>query len=820
MNDESEDRDRQLMADVLEMLDNDDELPDKAKHVVYAAMEGDDALACELEAVDTTQSNLPSVAEFVPAAEPVGAFLKSITVRGFRGVGARATLHLHPAAGLTVVAGRNGSGKSSFSEALELAITGDTYRWREKKGVGWAEHWRNIHESTPCQVLVELAEEGAGATKIGVDWASDAALSDRKTWVQRNGKPREHGTDSLGWTHAMEVYRPILSYDELGGLLEATPSTLFDRLDAILGLDQFTEAQKRLTATIKTLGEPEKQAKAAAKELKEILATIEDERAVRALALLRKREPDLDAARILATGTAPQQPVELVALKSLAELRAPTDQDVAAAVRNLRESIQALVSASTTSVERLERRADLLQQALTFHLRDGDGKCPVCGEGDLDTAWRQRVESELATEREEITRRRVARRGLDVAINAARALIRSTPEPAAPVGLELATLTAARSHWQNWCSLPGEAEKLAVQMEAVHAELVTAFDELRLEAAASLAEREDAWVPVALRLAEWVRLARRAQHEKPIKARCDAAGRFMAEAAKRLRQRRLGSVEDKARSIWAALRQDSNVDLGGIELKGQGTRRHVELHAAVDGTEAQALGVMSQGELHALALALFLPRATTAGSPFRFIVLDDPIQAMDPAKIDGFVRVLVELAKDRQVVVLSHDDRLPQVVRLLGVEARIVEVHRDTNSVVTVAGCQDPAQRYLSDAFALARDTEVPTDVRARVLPGLCRMAVEVAARDRYLARRLSAGDKRVDVEAHWQGAATAKERLALALHGDKSVDLGSWLNGGSGRRQAYQIITKGAHEGIRADPMRAIREVEQLVEDLQAGGR
>lgn len=483
-----------------------------------------------------------------------------------------------------------------------------------------------------------------------------------------------------------------------------------------------TDAPADVLTTIKTLGEPEKQAKAAAKELKEILATIEDERAVRALALLRKREPDLDAARILATGTAPQQPVELVALKSLAELRAPTDQDVAAAVRNLRESIQALVSASTTSVERLERRADLLQQALTFHLRDGDGKCPVCGEGDLDTAWRQRVESELATEREEITRRRVARRGLDVAINAARALIRSTPEPAAPVGLELATLTAARSHWQNWCSLPGDAEKLAIQMEAVHAELVTAFDELRLEAAASLAEREDAWVPVALRLAEWVRLARRAQHEKPIKARCDAAGRFMAEAAKRLRQRRLGSVEDKARSIWAALRQDSNVDLGGIELKGQGTRRHVELHAAVDGTEAQALGVMSQGELHALALALFLPRATTAGSPFRFIVLDDPIQAMDPAKIDGFVRVLVELAKDRQVVVLSHDDRLPQVVRLLAVEARIVEVHRDTNSVVTVAGCQDAAQRYLSDAFALARDTEVPTDVRARVLPGRSRL--------------------------------------------------------------------------------------------------
>ena len=46
---------------------------------------------------------------------------------------------------------------------------------------------------------------------------------------------------------------------------------------------------------------------------------------------------------------------------------------------------------------------------------------------------------------------------------------------------------------------------------------------------------------------------------------------------------------------------------------------------------------MSQGELHALALALFLPRATAPESPFRFIVLDDPIQAMDPSKVEGFV---------------------------------------------------------------------------------------------------------------------------------------------------------------------------------------
>ncbi|MGH3517623.1 MAG: hypothetical protein ACRDQ7_09465 [Haloechinothrix sp.] len=171
----------------------------------------------------------------------------------------------------------------------------------------------------------------------------------------------------------------------------------------------------------------------------------------------------------------------------------------------------------------------------------------------------------------------------------------------------------------------------------------------------------------------------------------------------------------------------------------------------MNGAEAQAVGVMSQGELHALALALFLPRATMKGSPFRFIVLDDPIQAMDPAKVDGFVRVLAELAKDRQVIVLSHDDRLTQATRQMAVDARILDVCRDTHSALEVTPSLDPARRYLDDAFAVAKDDKVPPDVKARVIPGLCRMAAESAARDVYMARRFTAGDTRSEVEGAWR---------------------------------------------------------------------
>jgi DNA repair exonuclease SbcCD ATPase subunit len=91
---------------------------------------------------------------------------------------------------------------------------------------------------------------------------------------------------------------------------------------------------------------------------------------------------------------------------------------------------------------------------------------------------------------------------------------------------------------------------------------------------------------------------------------------------------------------------------------------------------------MSKGELHCLALSLFLPRAMLPESPFRFLVIDDPVQSMDPARVDGLARVLEEVARTRQLVVFTHDDRLREAVCRLGIDARILEVARQPGSVV------------------------------------------------------------------------------------------------------------------------------------------
>lgn len=178
-----------------------------------------------------------------------------------------------------------------------------------------------------------------------------------------------------------------------------------------------------------------------------------------------------------------------------------------------------------------------------------------------------------------------------------------------------------------------------------------------------------------------------------------AAEDWVSELSGEVRDQRLAPIRTAVEVIWDDLRCDSNITLSGFELTGSGTRRRVQLELSVDNTPAPTLGVLSQGEMHALALSLFLPRASLDESPFRFLVIDDPVQAMDPSKVDGLARQLAKAAETRQVIVLTHDDRLPEAVRRLGIDARVLEVVRGTKSGVRIETSIDPTERRLKNAM-------------------------------------------------------------------------------------------------------------------------
>ena len=246
----------------------------------------------------------------------------------------------------------------------------------------------------------------------------------------------------------------------------------------------------------------------------------------------------------------------------------------------------------------------------------------------------------------------------------------------------------------------------------------------------------------------------------------------------------------------------------------------MSLDVTVDGTEGAALGVMSQGELHSLALSLFLPRATLEASPFRFLVIDDPVQSMDPARVDGLARVLDKNAQDRQIVVFTHDDRLPDAVRRLNVPAKIIEVLRREGSVVEHREVRSPVRQYLDDAFALVNTDDLPKIARERVVPGLCRQSLEAACLDVIRRRRLTRGDSHDEVERLFETHGKLVPRLALALFDDaeKAGEVYASLKNRIGPWQVdtVKLCNEGAHKGFPGgDARNFVRNVEQLANEL-----
>jgi hypothetical protein len=268
------------------------------------------------------------------------------------------------------------------------------------------------------------------------------------------------------------------------------------------------------------------------------------------------------------------------------------------------------------------------------------------------------------------------------------------------------------------------------------------------------------------------------------------------------------------------LRMQSSVLLKKIVLTGAGSARKVVLEVSVDGMEGAALGVMSQGELNSLALSLFMPRATLPESPFRFVVIDDPVQSMDPARVDGLARMLEKAAETRQVIVFTHDERLARSCRLLGIDAKIVEVTRRPDSVVELRPGKDPVSRYCDDAWAVAHSEDLDPEVRARIVGVFCRLAMEAACTEAVTRRRLANGEEYESIDALLDSAKGLAQLMALALFDDmeRTKELTSRLDRGIGTWAvaAYRRVQEAAHKPVgQEDLLTLVRESERLARGL-----
>ncbi len=643
--------DAALISQVRARADADTALEVGTGLLVLAALEGDETLDRALADDAATHPDAPPADAAPVRATAAHAYIDSIAVQGFRGIGARSELQVSPGPGLTLVVGRNGSGKSSFAEALELLLTGKNSRWANRSAV-WREGWRNLHWAGPTEVEATFAIEGESQSLIARRaWAQDTAEMEAGVTTVRGAR---HG-DGLavpGWPEAISIHRPFLPYNELGSIPDSKPSELYDMMSAALGLDALVDARERLRT--RRLAQ-QKQCAAAESVRKQWFPRVEaldDERARTCAAAIGKPSAgtwELDDVELVLEGAIEPPEGEIVLLRKLETLQAPRPEEVTAAVTELQSAIEAEQATASTDSGRAQQLADLLERSLAVHAAHGDRPCPVCGGGALDDTWRARTEQEVSRLRKEATTAKRAQQALEKARLGARRLLVAPPEMLTRADRVHVNAAPVRAAWKRWTDLQTDAtdDTLMAHLEGAHRDLAAAAAALRARAATELERREDAWRPLARLLRDWLPDARRAVRGNKAVARLRSAEEWIQTETERLRAERFLPIAERAAEVWELLRQNSSVALEGLTLAGTATKRHVVLDVTVDGTDGQALGVMSQGEIHALALSLFLPRVLLPESPFGFVVIDDPVQAMDPGKVDGLAHVLQ--AMDPQV---------------------------------------------------------------------------------------------------------------------------------------------------------------------------
>ncbi|WP_430784543.1 AAA family ATPase [Actinoplanes sp. G11-F43] len=777
-----------------------------AAGLVLAAFHSDDALHAVLAGADAPKppNDTTETADSAP-----DVFLESIRVAGFRGVGPAVTLELKPRPGLTLVIGRNGSGKSSFAEAAELALTNDSMRWSQRPVV-FREGWRNLHHDGDTEIAVRLRPGG-----------DRPPVTIQRHWDRTATNPDDAALQPDELLNKIGLFRPFLSARDLERVITAKPTELYDALAPILGLAPLAAADARLQARRKQREDRVKESKAAFAILRKDLADVDDDRARQALKALGARvtSADLDTlTQLTETGPDSADAAIVAAARRLIDGELP---DVGSALRKLAEAQEASDRLAGGASAAAGNTADLLRRAVEQHAAEGDQPCPVCRTGRLDDPWRAAAEAEIARLEAAATESRTTAQRLDHATKSADQLLDFVRRELGSAATALAGVLPepAQRMSETVSGLPRTTAGVAAVISGWQ-ELLTAYTQMVESTTTWLVRRQNVWREPGAALRRWLDAAVVVRGEAPELSRLVAARAALGKAVDAIRAERLSAFVGHSEHIWRRLRQESNVELRQMRMEGTSTQRRVRFPVTVDGSEANALAVMSQGELHALGLSVFLPRACADASPYRFVIVDDPVQSMDPAKVDGLAEVLGEIARNRQVVVFTHDDRLPEAIRRLGVEATVWEVSRRARSLVELRMADDPADRYLADAYALAAAQTLPEEARHPVVAGFCRSAIEAASMDAYRARRYREGATHRQVEEKLAPANTVRQRLTLALLDDlkRGDELYGHLNDtyGSWAADTLRAVAEGAHGARRMAMPALVRNTDNLLEKLR----
>lgn len=587
--------------------------------------------------------------------------IKSIELEWFRGAADPVTLE--PDCKSLVVYGANGSGKSSFVDAVEYVLNDSK--------IGHLSHeYSGRHQEKAIPNTHKPKDRKAS---LRIKFKDDSEL---KTEINQNGSSTSTGGEAVGMS-AWDYRRTVLRQDEVSIFIHDTKGGKYSALLPLLGLHHMevaaenlrqlakaVENESRLRETIVTLKQVEVKRKATfgTHSDEQVLKTIEDlhtkycpDKADTRDSLSRCKELET-ALDTRMKGSSADQGRHFI-LQTAAELDLKGDVDVVRATGlKLAGAVEPLIA----------EKLDVLQKTVAFVDKLGDAKevkCPACGRSISTDDFQAHVTAERMRLQEIIDTFDTWKAAIGTLCDTVKSLKSNLSKPDVKSWRDELTKGDLADNFAHLDRMNAEALRVSCGEEDLNA---LEGKLLPLIAAAAFCSKDappDAQaLSTAKRTAEAGKAVISAKDQAAAVTRAEALVGFINSLEQGVREEiRLRSktvideISADIQAMWTILHPGEAIEEVGLYLS-EDADKAIDIRLKFYGVEQDSPRLtLSEGYRNSLGLCIFLAMAKREMGKDRPLFLDDVVVSLDRNHRGMIQELLVKEFSGRQVVVLTHD---------------------------------------------------------------------------------------------------------------------------------------------------------------------
>ena len=587
--------------------------------------------------------------------------IRTIELAWFRG--AAGAIALEPNAKSMVVYGENGSGKSSFVDAVEYVLNN-----------GSIEHLRTEYSGTRQVNAIPNTHKPANIKPTLRFKFQDS--SELKIEFNPNGSSRRSGGEGVAMGD-WEYRQTVLRQDEVAKFIHNTKGEKYSALLPLFGLHKLEVAAENLRKLRRTVedeakaGEKKARLQQSINQRQATFADQSDEQIVEAIHELYERYCGGDRGEIDALSLCGKTKIAIddrisqfsaddrryVAVKEVAESNLKdTVEGVRAASVKLAESIDSNISEKLAVLQAARAFAETIEAATEIN-------CPACGQTMTSEAFGEHVKTETARLKE-LENTFDAYKAAVGSVSSCLELLKSNlrkpdlkgwkdgfVDPALFDGLQYLELASPDTLREN-CSLD-DLNSIQNKLLPIVATAVRDTKGAPPDVQTLTGDKN------RLNVAETVISSRKLQAE------IDACEDLMSvitaleqEVRSQIRQKSqavIDTISQDVESMWSALHPGETIDCVGLSLPADADKA-IDVVLKFHGRDQDSPRLtLSEGFRNSLGLCIFLAMAKQVVDRERPLFLDDVVVSLDRHH-RGMIQGLIETEfNDRQVIIFTHD---------------------------------------------------------------------------------------------------------------------------------------------------------------------